>query len=182
MVESNDSQLAFCKIRKVKSPTRAHEFDAGIDFFVPEDLTTEVMVKKCEITGCDVEMELAEDGQTIKCFILKPNESILIPSGIKMKVPNGYMLQYSNKSGVASKKGLLVGAEIVDVGYEGECHINLHNVSKFNQIITAGDKIVQGILVPVGFQIPVEAENEEDLYGTERSERGAGGFGSSGVK
>lgn len=174
--------LKYCKVRKVKTPTRAHATDAGIDFFVPEDLTLEVMEKKCEITGCNVEMELAEDGQTVKCFVLKPNESILIPSGIKMKVPEGYMLQYSNKSGVASKKGLLVGAEIVDVGYEGECHINLHNVSKFNQIITAGDKIVQGILVPVGFHVPEEVEDEKHLYGDSSSARGENGFGSSGTK
>lgn len=175
-------KLKYCKIRKVKSPTRAHSTDAGIDFFVPEDLTAEVMSKKCEITGCNIDMELAEDGSTVKCFILKPNESILIPSGIKMKVPDGYMLQYNNKSGVASKKGLLVGASVVDVGYEGECHINLHNVSKFNQIITAGDKIVQGILVPVGFHEPEEVEDEKTLYGDSSSDRGEGGFGSSGTK
>ena len=174
--------LKYCKVRKVKTPTRAHATDAGIDFFVPEDLTAEVMAKKCETTGCDVEMELAEDGKTVKCCILKPNESILIPSGIKMKVPEGYMLQYNNKSGVASKRGLLVGASVVDVGYEGECHINLHNVSKFRQIITAGDKIVQGILVPVGFHNPEEVKDEHELYGGSMSERGEGGFGSSGVK
>lgn len=174
--------LQYCKIRNVKSPTRAHSTDAGIDFFVPEDLTTEVMRKKFEDTGCIVDMELAEDGSTIKRFVLKPNESILIPSGIKMKVPTGYMLQYNNKSGIASKRGLLVGASVVDVGYEGECHINLHNASKFNQVVAAGDKIVQGILVPVGFHIPEEVGNEKELYGNSSSERGEGGFGSSGTK
>lgn len=174
--------LKYCKTRKVKSPSRAHSTDAGIDFFVPEDLTAEVMSKKCEITGCNVDMELDEDGKTVKCFILKPNESILIPSGIKMKVPDGYMLQYNNKSGVASKRGLLVGASVVDVGYEGECHINLHNVSKFNQVIAAGDKIVQGILVPAGFHMPEEVEDEKHLYGDSSSARGEGGFGSSGTK
>ena len=174
--------LKYCKTRKVKSPARAHETDAGIDFFVPEDLTTEIMAEKFEKTGCHVDMELAEDGKTIKCFILKPNESILIPSGIKMKVPEGYMLQYNNKSGVASKRGLLVGASVVDVGYEGECHINLHNVSKFSQMISAGDKIVQGILVPVGFHIPEEVKDEHELYGDKMSERGINGFGSTGSR
>lgn len=181
MVESNDSQLAFCKIRKVKSPTRAHEFDAGIDFFVPEDLTEEIMKSKFETSGSFPETVVNEDG-IIKDFKLKPGDSVLIPSGIKMKVPAGYMLQFNNKSGIATKRGLMVGASVVDIGYEGECHINLYNVSRHDAVISAGDKICQGILVKVGFQIPVEAENEEDLYGTERSERGAGGFGSSGVK
>ena len=174
--------LKYCKVRKVKTPTRAHATDAGIDFFVPEDLTAEVMAKKCETTGCDVEMELAEDGKTVKCFILKPNESILIPSGIKMKVPEGYMLQYNNKSGVASKRGLLVGASVVDCGYMGECHINLHNISKTTQIISAGDKIVQGILVPVGNHMPEEMKGEHELYGDSESERSINGFGSTGSR
>lgn len=173
--------LKYCKVREVKSPARAHATDAGIDFFVPEDLTMEVMSEKFKTTGCEVETDVDENGK-IKSFTLKPNESILIPSGIKMKVPDGYMLQYNNKSGIASKRGLLVGASVVDIGYEGECHINLHNVSKYNQMISAGDKIVQGILVNVGFHIPEEVKDEHELYGDSTSERGEGGFGSSGVK
>lgn len=181
MIESNDTQFAYCKTRKVKSPTRAHEFDAGIDFFVPEDLTMDDMKPKFETSGCFPLATFNEDG-TIKNFTLKPAQSVLIPSGIKMKVPAGYMLQFNNKSGIATKRGLVVGASVVDIGYEGECHINLYNVSDHESMISAGDKICQGILVKVGFQIPVEAKNEDELYGSERSERGAGGFGSSGVK
>lgn len=171
--------LRYCKVREVKSPARAHEFDAGIDFFVPTSLTMDVMNEKFKTTGCDVETEVGEDG-FIKKFILKPNESVLIPSGIKVKVPEGYMLQYHNKSGVASKRGLLVGANTVDIGYEGECHLDLHNVSKFNQVIAAGDKIVQGILVKIGFHVPEEVKDESALYGGSHSERSDGGFGSTG--
>ena len=173
--------LRYCKTRLVKSPTRAHSTDAGIDFFVPEDLTLEIMAEKFKITGVEVETEVLDDGK-IKYFKLKPNESVLIPSGIKMEVPEGYMLQYNNKSGVSSKRGLVVGASIVDCGYMGECHINLHNISKFTQIISAGDKIVQGILVPVGNHMPEEVKDEHELYGENASARGAGGFGSSGTK
>lgn len=174
-------KLQYCKVREVKSPCRAHATDAGIDFFVPSNLTMDVMKEKFKVTGCEVETELNDDG-TIKYFILKPNESILIPSGIKVKVPEGYMLQYHNKSGIASKRGLLVGANTVDIGYEGEAHINLHNVSKYNQMISAGDKIVQGIMVKIGFHEPEEVENEEVLYKDSNSDRGTGGFGSSGEK
>lgn len=173
--------LKYCKVRKVKSPCRAHEFDAGIDFFVSEDLTMDVMKEKFKITGCEVETEVGDDG-FIKCFMLKPNESVLIPSGIKVDVPAGYMLQYHNKSGIASKRGLLVGANTVDIGYEGECHIDLHNVSKFTQIVSAGDKIAQGIMVKIGFHQPEEVEDEHKLYAGKTSARGAGGFGSTGTK
>lgn len=173
--------LKYCKVRDVKSPCRAHEFDAGIDFFVPNDLTLDEMREKFKITGCDIETEIDDNGH-IKCFKLKSNESVLIPSGIKVKVPNGYMLQYHNKSGIASKRGLLVGANTVDIGYEGICHINLHNVSKFTQIVSAGDKIVQGIMVKIGFHQPKEVKDEHELYGDETSARSSGGFGSTGTK
>ena len=173
--------LRYCKVREVKSPVRAHSTDAGLDFFVPTDLTLEVMQEKFKTTGCEVETELNSDG-TVKCFKLKPNESVLIPSGIKVQVPAGYMLQYHNKSGIASKRGLIVGANTVDIGYTGECHLDLHNVSSKVQTISAGDKIAQGIMVKIGFHVPEEAKDENDLYGDEQSERGTGGFGSSGTK
>ena len=82
--------LKYCKVREVKSPCRAHATDAGIDFFVPTDLTEADMAPKFETTGDKVEVE-TKDGK-IAAFILKPNESVLIPSGIKMEVPEGYML------------------------------------------------------------------------------------------
>lgn len=174
-------KLRYCKVRKVKSPCRAHEFDAGIDFFVPENLTLDDMKEKFKTTGCEVETEVDSNG-FIKCFKLKPNESVLIPSGIKVKVPDRYMLQYHNKSGIASRRSLLVGANTVDIGYSGECHIDLHNVSRHVQIVSAGDKIAQGIMVKIGFHQPEEMKNEEELYGGEKSARGEGGFGSTDTK
>ena len=173
--------LKYCKVRDVKSPCRAHEFDAGLDFFVPNDLTLDVMREKFKTVGHEVETEVDDNG-FIKCFKLKPNESVLIPSGIKVKVPDGYMLQYHNKSGIASKRCLLIGANTVDIGYEGECHINLHNVSNFTQIISAGDKIVQGIMIKIGFHQPEEVKDEQELYSDNSSARGEGGFGSTGTK
>jgi len=92
------------------------------------------------------------------------------------------MLQYHNKSGIASKRGLMVGANTVDIGYQGECHLNLYNVSNHVAEISAGDKICQGILVRIGFHIPEEMKNEEELYAEGISDRGEGGFGSSGTK
>jgi dUTP pyrophosphatase len=174
--------LKYTKVRDVKSPCRAHSTDAGIDFFVPTSISPTDMVEKFKTTGCEVETEVDESTGFIKRFILRSGESVLIPSGIKVKVPDGYMLQFTNKSGIASKRSLLVGANVVDIGYEGECHINLHNVSDREQMINAGDKIVQGILVNIGFHQPEEVKDENELYGDERSSRGEGGFGSSGTK
>lgn len=173
--------LKYCKVRDVKSPVRAHSTDAGIDFFIPSDLTPEVFKNTCGVISCYPNYTV-DDNQHISTITLLPGQSVLIPSGIKVKVPDGYMLMYDNKSGIASKKKLLIGAKVIDIGYEGECHINLHNVSTTNQTILAGDKICQGILVQIGFHVPEEVASEDELFGSERSARGAGGFGSSGTK
>ena len=146
--------MKFSRIRDVKIPTRANSTDAGIDFFIPNDY----------------------DGKTE----LSPGESCFIPSGVKVDVPEGYALIAFNKSGVAVKKGLHVGACVVDCGYQGEIHINLTNVSAEDQTISAGDKIVQFIFLPLASPY-IEEVNELDLH-TEKSNRGSGGFGSTGVK
>jgi|TARA_R110001592_G_scaffold309370_1_gene583562 dUTP pyrophosphatase len=146
--------MKITKIKDVKTPTRANATDAGIDFFIPNDY----------------------EGKTE----LFPGESCFIPSGIKVNVPEGYALIAFNKSGVATKKGLHVGACVVDCGYQGELHINLTNVSAEDQTIAAGDKIVQFVLLPLG-DPSIELVEENNLYEAV-STRGEGGFGSSGTK
>jgi len=71
------------KLRNVKTPSRGTSASAGIDFYVPEDFETTT---------------------------LKPGQSVLIPSGIRVQIPRGYALIAFNKSGVAVKQGLSVGA------------------------------------------------------------------------
>ena len=100
--------LKFCKVRAVKSPVRAHPEDAGIDFFVPEDLKKDEFLTKCDVTKQYVRVNC--DGDVVKEIVLAPGQSVLIPSGIHVKVPTGHALIYMNKSGVASKKHLHVGA------------------------------------------------------------------------
>jgi len=145
--------MKISKIRNVKAPTRANNTDAGIDFFVPED---NPMVR------------------------IAPGKSCLIASGVKVNVPEGFVLVAFNKSGIAVKKSLHVGACVVDNGYQGEVHINLTNVGEFEQVINPGDKIVQFVLLPLGPH-NVNIVPEAQLYEKE-SARGEGGFGSTGEK
>ena len=150
---SKNIVMKIAKVRKVKTPTRANIMDAGIDFFIPDDQET---------------------------IILKPQESCLIPSGIKVEVPENHALIAFNKSGVAVNKKLHVGACVIDCGYQGEVHINLTNVGLINQTLYPGDKIIQFALLQLGEYTVVEVP-EDELY-SEESNRGAGGFGSSGTK
>lgn len=145
--------MKYSKIRDVKSPSRGTDFSAGIDFYVPNDfLTTDIL----------------------------PNGSLLIPSGIKVNIPHGYCLLGIDKSGVATKKGLILGAKLIDEDYQGEVHLHIINVSQQIQRISAGDKIAQFVLLPVSYENFVEVPFQ-DLYSTLTS-RGEGGFGSTGEK
>jgi len=145
--------MKISKIRDVKTPTRANIEDAGIDFFVPN---------------------------TLESYTVEPGASVMIPSGVKVNVPTGHALIAFNKSGIATKKNLQVGACVVDVGYQGEIHIHLTNVGMDSQMIHPGDKIVQFVLVQLG-NPDVEVVQEQFLYESV-SNRGTGGFGSTGTK
>ena len=87
------------------------------------------------------------------------------------------MLEVKNKSGIASKRQLVVGACVVDPGYDGEIYVNLHNIGVSTQIIKPGDKIAQAVLVPV-VHCGIEEATEDNL--NNGSTRGDGGFGSTG--
>ncbi len=144
--------MKISKVKEVKTPERGTPESAGIDFFVPEGIFAK----------------------------LSPGQSCLIPSGIKANVPAGHALVAFNKSGVAVKKNLYVGACVVDEDYQGEIHIHLNNSGLEDAEISPGDKIIQFVLLPVFYDI-IEEVSLEDLY-EEESIRGAGGFGSTGEK
>ena len=144
--------LKFCKVGDVKSPARANRFDAGIDFFVPNDF---------------------------KKVSLEHGESVLIDGQIKVDVPRGWALVFENKSGVSSKKRLDVMACVVDHGYKGVVHYNLINNGKETVDIFAGDKIIQGVMYEVGSHVPQEWD-ESGMWLDAESDRGEGGFGSTG--
>ena len=146
--------MKISKTRKVKTPTRGTDGSAGIDFYVPDNYPANL---------CTVD----------------PGERLFIPSGIRADVPDGHALVAFNKSGVALKKGLDVGACVVDSDYQGEIHLHLFNISNDAQLIEPGQKLVQFLLVPVD-HCQIELVPDEELFDL-TSDRGEGGFGSTGV-
>jgi len=143
--------LIFTKTRPVKSPGRGTTRSAGIDFYVPEDYPDTT---------------------------LEPNQSTLIPSGIRVRVPEGFALIAFNKSGVATKKKLIAGACVVDEDYTGEVHLHLINAGESPVTINRNEKILQFILVPVNYA-DVEEVDSEHYESLGETERGSGGFGST---
>jgi|TARA_B100000035_G_scaffold134987_2_gene115019 dUTP pyrophosphatase len=149
--------IEYSRVRPdAKPPTRANPSDAGLDlFFNPESIEAGVRIK--------------------------PGESKLFQTGIRVGVPHGYMLEIKNRSSVAAKRSLLVGACVVDSGYDGEIFVNLHNVGSEEQIVTRHDKIAQAVMVPVVHFRALET-GTGDLYNWHPitiSNRGDGALGST---
>jgi len=130
--------------------------------------------------GLDLRWTPSEESES--ALIIAPGESILVPTGCIFGIPHGYMMEIKNKSGIAHKRQLLVGACVVDSGYEGEVFVNLHNIGTEAQILSPGDKVAQAVVVPV-VHARFVASATPDVYGwypITISNRGDGALGSTG--
>ena len=175
------NRFRFIKVREVVSPNRANPNDAGLDFYVPTNLTSEDIHSKNGFDSGGYDLDIPFSEHFVRHIALQPGHRILIPSGIKgLLEPRSSMLMAANKSGISTKKGLIYTAEIVDSPYTGEIHIGIYNTSHEFQIIEAGTKLVQFIHVPIYLTEPEEVTQEEfyndaQYWGT----RGNNGFGST---
>lgn len=136
-----------------KLPTRGSAAAAGYDLYA--DL-------KDELYGIEIQ----------------PHTTVLVGTGLSMALPDNTFLAIYPRSGLASKKGLrpanCVG--VVDSDYRGEIMVALHNDSNEVQCIESGERIAQGILQ---MYIPMVFKEVETL---DKTDRGEGGFGSTGNK
>ena len=123
--------------------------------------------------GADLHACLGVDLVTVAC-----HRTIKIPTGLAMEIPEGYFGAIFARSGLATKSGLrpanCVG--VIDSDYRGEVIVALHNDTDENRIIENGERIAQIVILPCQNTNFVETDT---LSGTER---GDGGFGSSGKK
>ena len=183
--------MQFIKTRDVKDPVRNVAENAGIDFYIPaycfrfrSDLITKnpgiatpygafatfwaKLLKKTFIT---------RDGK----IYIAPHKDIIIPSGIKSKFGPELALIANNKSGIATKKKLVFGASVIDASYQGEWHLHLINTSNKYQVIECDQKIVQFIPHLISTDEIEMVDASEDEFFTEKTSRGAGWQGSTGV-
>lgn len=178
-----EPSFKFVRVRDVHVPTRANQGDAGMDFYVPNDLTMEDMVKANSKNGTFINITFVQDKANITKIILQPHSRISIPSGIRgILEPEASMLQANDKSGVSSKKKLKVTASIIDSPYTGEIHHVVFNTSNEPVIIDLGEKLVQYIHIPIYLTQPEEiSDSEFEKLKTEKelkSGRGSDGMGS----
>jgi dUTP pyrophosphatase len=117
------------------------------------------------------------DLHALQAAVLGPGERASIRTGIAIEIPPGRAGLVLPRSGLAARHGIaLVNAPgLIDSGYRGELHVLLLNTDRATSFeIAAGDRIAQLVLVAVDLDTPVEVE------ALSVSERGTGGFGSSG--
>lgn len=136
------------KIQKIHEnaiiPTYAHSTDAGADIYAIEDIT------------------------------LKPHETVIVPTGLKVAIPAGYMIQIYSRSGLAAKTTLRIANSvgIIDSSYNDEIGVIIENNGNLSQTIHKGDRIAQMIICPTPMIDWVEVSEIENS--------GRGGFGSTG--
>lgn len=110
-------------------------------------------------------------------IVLKPMQRCIIPTGLYMALPSGYEAQVRPRSGLAIKKGITVlnSPGTIDADYRGEVGVILINLSQEDWTVTDGERIAQMVIAR---HEQVEWNQVEIL---DETERGAGGFGHSGI-
>ena len=143
------------KVKKLRDgaimPSYGSEFAAGADLYACTDDNT---------------------------ITIKPHETVFIPTGLAMEIPEGYAGLIYARSGIACKRGLAPANKVgvVDSDYRGEFMVALHNHTNENQDISNGERIAQLIITPYITANFVETQTLDE------TQRGEGGFGSTGRK
>lgn len=127
-------------------PTYAHNTDAGADIYSVTDI------------------------------VINPHETVIVPTGLTVAIPVGYMIQIYPRSGLSLKTGLRVANSvgIIDTSYRGEIGVIMTNIGYTPETIKKGDRIAQMIIAPTPM---IQWSEVEEL---DTTERGEGGFGSTG--
>lgn len=149
----NKTTVKFIKLdENAKTPTYGTEFAAGADLYAV----------------------------TSGLVVIKPGETKFIGTGIACEIPEGYVGLIYARSGLACKRGLAPANKVgvIDSDYRGEIKVALHNHNAENSedvFINKGERIAQLVIIPYIRAEFCEAESLDD------TERGAGGFGSTGT-
>ncbi|MBU6371049.1 MAG: dUTP diphosphatase [Patescibacteria group bacterium] len=128
-----------------KVPSYAHHDDAGCDFFA---------VEKTEV---------------------KAGERAMVPTGIAMEIPEGFVGLVWDKSGISAKHGIKTVAGVVDSGYRGEILIAVANISDTDYVFEKGHKVAQMVIQRK------ETGEFEEVDELSETKRGKDGFGSTGA-
>lgn len=115
------------------------------------------------------------DLYSVENLIIKAGERALVPTGLSIELPAGHVALVWDKSGLAAKNGIKTMAGVIEYTYRGEYKIVMFNTSKEDFEIKKGQKIAQLLIQPI---MTADVEEVKELSDTNR---GSGGFGSTGL-
>lgn len=148
-------------------------FDLGV--LVDDGMNAPMLAVGGDFTAAELE---SPEGKYGKFSVrIGPNESVLFHTGLKFQPDEGYGIKMYVRSSTGIKKGLMLSNStgIIDSGYRGEVMVCLYNTSSTNSVlVTDGERVAQCEVVPV-----VQSSITE-VYELDDTERGSGGFGSTG--
>ncbi|HEY3197671.1 MAG TPA: dUTP diphosphatase [Nitrospirales bacterium] len=148
--------MKICRLSsRAKFPQRATEGAAGYDLFAAE---------RTVIPGARASEGRVDIGRA------------LVPTGLALSIPAGHVGRIGSRSGLSVKSNIETGAGWIDADYRGEVKVELKNFSGQDFIVEEGDRIAQLIILPI---VTPDLEPIDRLPSTER---GGGGFGSTGTQ
>ena len=109
---------------------------------------------------------------------IQPSQTVLIPTGLSMEIEQGFAGFIYARSGLATKRGLAPANKVgvIDSDYRGQVMVSLHNHTDRPQTVEPGERVAQMVFAPVYQAQFCETDTLQD------TERGTGGFGSTGMK
>jgi dUTPase len=165
----------------VKHPERAYG-NAGVDVFIPNSTDTFVKAFNEKNAAANAILDINGEGKPV--IKIMPHGRVNIPSGIRSFIPANVALEAHNKSGIATKYGLVFGASTCDANYQGIIHISLINTTGKVVELPLGMKAIQFIprLIDTSeIEVYDNVSFEEFYKDFEFTNRGEGAFGSTGV-
>ena len=172
-----ENKIVVNVINKSNNPLPKYETTGAAGFDIRVDLSHITPDKPINVYG-DVEVIYPREGHTVSMIRIAPMSRALLPTGIFTAIPEGWQVSFRPRSGMAIKKGLtLVNTPgTIDADYRGEWRLPVINLGLEDVYIEDGERICQGILEPV---YHVEWNEVASL---DETERGDGGFNSTGSK
>ncbi len=137
-----------------------------------------VLGPKSQIPSYATSGSAGMDLRSTESVTLNPGERRLVPTGLKIAIPHGFEAQIRPRSGLALKHGIsMVNTPgTIDSDYRGEVGVILINLGQFTVTLVEGERIAQMVICPI------EQVNIEVVKVLDETDRGDGGFGSTGIK
>jgi dUTP pyrophosphatase len=171
MIKHNPYSAPTIRFKKIhpdaKIPTCGTDQAAGLDLYAIED----VLIPPCECpNGLLTEDVVIEDHIDVPVRVGQAD----VRTGLSLAVPIGFYGKNESRSGLSFKNGIEVGAGVIDADYRGELKVKLYNFTEEPYLVRAGDRIAQLV---VNTYLVCDPEEVDEL---DETERGEGGFGSTG--